>query len=169
MKKIKDVLLLFLSVIPYLVLSTYLFLIIVKKDSHVLELLTRTQENLEFNNLQMTAFLSIIITLYNLILLIITFIIFKIILKVIFRNYDGKDIDIFFSILISSIFVHLLSVILIDLFNFNLDILKIINPITEILIFGGFYFYVSKNKKYTLVLVSSKFLLTLIPFLFKLF
>lgn len=166
MTRLKDLSLYFAIILPYLCSSLLIFFTFTYQMSEMHKALQDIRNQLAMNTFQFNVFLSLIVLIFNSVLILVMFIIFKFIIYLFDRAKMAKDRDIIFSLTSGLLFTHLLALFLNDLFQVSFDNVIYITSLSDLIVFTILYYTFSKKIKLTIVAGAVKLILVCINVLY---
>lgn len=164
MKIIKKLSLYLASMIPYLASALLLFYTFTASQSNLQNQIDTIQKSLNMTVTQINFFTIIIVLLSNILVLVFTFFIIKLIIIIFDRNKVSKDEDLFFSLILGYTAANLAALLLNDLLNLPFTTIMYYTPLIDLITFTTLYYFFSKSKKFTIIIFFTKVIIILTGF-----
>ena len=164
MKIIKKLSLYLASMIPYLASALLLFYTFTASQSNPQNQIDTIQKSLNMTVTQINFFTIIIVLLSNILVLVFTFFIIKLIIIIFDRNKVSKDEDLFFSLILGYTAANLAALLLNDLLNLPFATIMYYTPLIDLITFTTLYYFFSKSKKFTIIIFFTKVIIILTGF-----
>lgn len=150
--------------IPYLASALLLFYTFTASQSNLQNQIDMIQKSLSMTVTQINFFTIIIVLLSNILVLVFTFFIIKLIIIIFDRNKVSKDEDLFFSLILGYTAASLAALLLNDLLNLPFATITYYTPFIDLITFTILYYFFSKSKKFTIIIFFTKVIIILTGF-----
>lgn len=145
--------------IPFIVTNILLFFELINSNDYLKDLLQDSQNLLEINTFKFNLFMGIIVVLFNVIILFVTFLFIKIVIQLVLRKEFFHERDLLITLLLSASLSAITSLLLSEFFSIGYFALSITTSILEYVMFVLLYRVNIKDNKEVIMVAGVKLIL----------
>ncbi|WP_091761861.1 hypothetical protein [Marinilactibacillus psychrotolerans] len=145
--------------IPFIVTNVLLFFELINSNDYLKDLLQDSQNLLEINTFKFNLFMGIIVVLFNVIILFVTFLFIKIVIQLVLRKEFFHERDLLITLLLSASLSAITSLLLSEFFSIGYFALSITTSILEYVMFVLLYRVNIKDNKEVIMVAGVKLIL----------